>query len=58
MKKTDERYDLMQKYCLVWNVMTHNMNQPIDKGDLDLTMDETTWPSSRYADIQDYLHGK
>ena len=41
-KKTEEGYDLMQKYCLVWDVMTNNMNQLIDKGGLDMTMDETT----------------
>jgi hypothetical protein len=57
-KKTDDGYDLTQKYCLVWDVMTHNMNQLIDKGGLDLTMDETTWPSSSYADIQGHLQGK
>jgi hypothetical protein len=38
--------------------MTHNMNQLIDKGGLDLTMDETTWPNSSYADIQGHLQGK
>jgi hypothetical protein len=41
-KKTDEGYDLTQKYHLVYDVMTHNMNLLIDKGGLDLTMDETT----------------
>ncbi len=39
-KKTDEGYDPTQKYRLVWDVMTHNMNQLIDKGGLDLTLDE------------------
>jgi hypothetical protein len=57
-KKTEEGYDPMQKYRLVWDVMTHNMNQLIDKGGLDLTMDETTWPNSSYADIQGHLQGK
>jgi hypothetical protein len=57
-KKTDEGYDPMQKYCLVWDVMTHNTNQLIDKGGLDLTMDETTWPNSSYANIQGCLQGK
>ncbi len=50
-KKTDKGYDPTQKYRLVWDVMTHNMNQLIDKGGLDLTLDETTWPTSSYADI-------
>ena len=43
---------------LVWDVMTHNMNQLIDKGGLDLTLDETTWSNSSYADIQGCLQGK
>jgi hypothetical protein len=38
--------------------MTHNMNKLIDKGGLDLTMNETTWPNSIYADIQGRLQGK
>jgi hypothetical protein len=38
--------------------MAHNMNQLIDKGGLDLTKDETTWPNSCYADIQSRLQGK
>jgi hypothetical protein len=57
-KKTDEGYDPTQKYRLVWDVMTHNMNQLIDKGGLDLTLDETTWPNSSYAGIQGCLNGK
>ncbi len=57
-KKTDEGYELTQKYRLVWDVMTHNMNQLIDTGGLDLTLDETTWPNSSYADIQGCLQGK
>jgi hypothetical protein len=48
----------MQKYCLVWDVMTHNMNELIDKGGLDLPMDETTWPNSSYAYTQGRLQGK
>jgi hypothetical protein len=57
-KRTDEGYNPTQKYCLVWDVMTHNMNQLIDKGGLDLTMEETTWPNSSYADVQGRLQGK
>ncbi len=34
------------------------MNQLIYKGGLDLTMDETTWSNSSYADIQGHLQGK
>ncbi len=57
-KSTDEGYAPTQKYHLVWDVMTHNMIQLIDKGGLDLTIDETTWPNSSYADIQGRLQGK
>ncbi len=56
--RTDKGYDLTQKYPLVWDVMTHNINQLIDKGGLDLTMDETIRPNSSYADIQGPLQGK
>ncbi len=49
---------MTQKYHLAWDIMTHNMNQLIDKGGLDLTMDETTWANSSYADIQGHLQGK
>ena len=31
-KRTDAEYDPTQKYRLVWDVMTHNMNQLIKKG--------------------------
>ncbi len=57
-KRTDKGYDPTQKYHLVWDVMAYNMNQLIDKGGLDLTMDETTWPNLSYADIQGCLKGK
>ncbi len=33
------------------------MNQLIDKGGLNLTIDETTWLNSSYADIQGHLQG-
>jgi hypothetical protein len=57
-KKTDKGYNPTQEYTLVWDVMTHNMNQLIDKGGLDLTMDETTWTNLSYARIQGHLQGK
>ncbi len=34
------------------------MNKLIDKGGLELTLDETIWPNSSYADIQGRLQGK
>jgi hypothetical protein len=57
-KRTDKGYDLAQKCHLVSDVMTYNMNQLIDKGGLDLTLDETTWLNLSYADIQGHLQGK
>ena len=51
-------YDPTQKYRLVWDVMTYNMNQLIMKGGLDHTMDETTWPNNSYADMHSRLLGK
>ena len=57
-KRGDKGYDPMQKYRLVWDVMTHNMNQLIERGGLDLTMDKTTWPNSSYADVHGRLNGK
>jgi hypothetical protein len=38
--------------------MKHNMNQLIERGGLDLTMDKTTWPNSSYADVHGRLNGK
>ena len=57
-KRGEEGYDPTQKYRLVWDVMTFNMNQIIEKGGLDVTMDETTWPNSSYADVHGRLSGK
>ncbi len=56
-KRGEEGYDPTPKYRLVWDVMTHNMNQLIVRGGLDLTMDETTWPNSNYADAHGRLNG-
>jgi hypothetical protein len=57
-KRGEEGYDTMQKYRLVWDVMTHNMNQLIERGGLDLTMDKTTWPISSHANVHGRLNGK
>jgi hypothetical protein len=51
-------YNPTQKYRLVWDVMTYNMNQLIVKAGLDHTMDETTWPNGSYADMHGRLLGK
>ncbi len=57
-KRGKERYDPMQKYRLVWDVMTHNMNQLIERGGLNLTMDKTTWPNSSCANVHGRLNGE
>ncbi len=57
-KRGEEGYDSTQKYRLVWDVMRHNMNQLIERGGLDLTMDETTRPNSSYADVYGRLNRK
>jgi hypothetical protein len=43
---------------MIWDVITHNMNQLVKRGGLDLTLDETTWPNASYADCQGRLKGK
>ena len=48
----------MQKYRLIWDVMTHNMNQIILFGGLDVSDDKTTWANSSYADVHSRLMGK
>ncbi len=57
-KRGEEGYDPTQKYRLVWDEMTHNMNQLIERGRLDLTMDETIWPNSSYAHVHSRLNGE
>lgn len=56
-RKADD-YDPTRKYCLVWDVMTYNMNQLIKKGGLDHTLDKTTWANESYADMHGPLLGK
>ena len=56
--RKDPEYDPTQKYRLIWDVMTHNMNQILLRGGLDVTCDETTWANSSYADVHSRLLGK
>ena len=41
-KRGDDGYDPTIKYRKVWDVATHNLNQFVERGGLDLTVDETT----------------
>ena len=50
-KRGSENYDPTQKYRLVWDALTHNMNLMILRAGKDTTADETTWPNSSYADV-------
>jgi hypothetical protein len=57
-KRGDAGYDPTQKYRLIWDAITHNMNRMIKVGGLDCTGDETSWPNSSYADVNSNLKGK
>ncbi len=53
MKDTNQQ----REYHHVWDVMTHNINQLIEKEGLYPTHDKTTWPNSSYAGMQGQLQG-
>ena len=57
-KKGEEGYDPTQKYRLVWDVTTHNVNQCLERGGLDLSIDEITWPNGSYSGMHHRLRGK
>ena len=57
-KRGDDGYDPTQKYRLVWDVFVYNLNQFIEKADVDLTCDETSWSNESYADVQGGIKGK
>ena len=57
-KRGQKNYDPTQKYRLVWDVMTFNMNLLIKRAGKDATMDETTWPNSSYADMHNKFVNK
>ena len=50
--RDDPNYDPTQKYRLIWDVTTYNLNQFIKKGGKDVVVDETTWANMSYADVQ------
>ena len=39
-KRGEEGHDPTEKYRLVWDVMTHNVNQCLEFGDLGLSVDK------------------
>ena len=57
-KRGTENYDPTQKYRLVWDALTQNMNLMILRAGKDTTADETTWPNSSYADVHSRFTNK
>lgn len=56
--RDNPNYDPTQKYRLIWDVTTYNLNQFIKKGGKDVVVDETTWANMSYADVQSVVKGK
>ncbi len=54
----DDGYDVMQKYCLMWDVMVNSMNAIVETAGSDLTIDETTWANGGYTDVHVQIIGK
>ena len=53
--RTTSDYDPTQKYRLIWDVFVKNLNKFVKRGGTDVTIDETTWPNSSYADVHSRL---
>ena len=58
IRRSKDGYGPSEKYHKVWDVSIYNLNQFIQRGGLDLEVDETTWANGSYADIQHCLRGK
>ena len=57
-EKHTPEYDPTQKYKMLWDVMTFNLNAFIKKGCTDVTIDKTTWPSACYGPVNNRLMKK
>ena len=57
-KRGEIGYDPTQKYRLIWDVLIFNMNNYIESAGLDVTIDETTWANSSYADVHSRIRNK
>ncbi len=57
-KKGEDGYDPTIKYRKIWDVLTYNLNQFVERGGLDLTVDETTWSNGSYAEIHSKIRNK
>jgi hypothetical protein len=57
IKKGEEVYDLTQKYRLILDMVTHNVNQCLERGGLDVSPEKNTWPSASYSGMHEYLRG-
>ena len=58
IRRGKDGYDPTEKYHKVWDVSITNLNQFIQRGGLDLAINEITWANGLYADIQHRLRGK
>ena len=48
-KKGDDGYDPTSKYDLPYKALIHNMNNVTKRGDMDVTLDESTWGFGGYS---------
>lgn len=55
---TKEGYDSTYKYQTIWDVMTFNINQFIEKASHDLSIDETIWTNNSYAPVHSCIAQK
>ena len=58
IRRGEDENDPTAKCRKVWGISIANLNQFIQRGGLDLAINETTWANGLYADIQHRLRGK
>ena len=54
-EKHEDGYEPTQKFLKVWGVFTFILNAFTKKGGMDITVDETTWPSACYEPMHQRL---
>jgi len=57
-EKHEPEYDHTQKYQMVWDVITLNLNFFLKKGGTGITINKTTWPSACYGLVHSRLMKK
>ena len=50
-KRGDNGYDLTQKYRLIWNAVTHKTLRCMERGRLDVIINDATWSNDLYVAI-------